>query len=192
MAQINLLKQTSTPYNFKGSGPKILVRVIFVVLVALVIYYIWLFISSKSIDDKIQQTQSQIKSEQQKALGLEGRDELLVRQQQIQSLQGLIAAHPYWSQLFPELARVTLKTASYSSLKVGLGDDLTLSVTVPSLEDLDKYMQIFDLSQFNQNFSDIRISGFTKVQSASSNAIQFQVNMTYGPSLIQYNAAAGN
>jgi len=163
-----------------------------VILAALVIYYAWLFFDSKSIDGKITQAQAQIASDQQKVTSIQGRDELLTRQLQIKNLQALIAAHVYWSQLFPELARVTLKTASYTTLKVGLSDDLTLGVTVPSLSDLDKYMQIFDLSQFNQNFSDIRINGFNKVQGVSSTAVQFQVSMTYNPSLIQYNAQSGN
>jgi hypothetical protein len=192
MAQINLLKQTSTPYDFKETGPKILSKVFLVILAALVIYYAWLFFDSKSIDGKITQAQAQIASDQQKVTSIQGRDELLTRQLQIKNLQALIAAHVYWSQLFPELARVTLKTASYTTLKVGLSDDLTLGVTVPSLSDLDKYMQIFDLSQFNQNFSDIRINGFNKVQGVSSTAVQFQVSMTYNPSLIQYNAQSGN
>lgn len=192
MAQINLLKQTNTPYDFKEAGPKILSRVFLVVLGALVIYYAWLFFDSKSIDNKTSQVQVQIASDEQKVTSIQGRDELLVRQLQIKNLQALIGAHVYWSQLFPELARVTLKTASYTTLKVGLSDDLTLGVTVPSLADLDKYMQIFDLSQFNQNFSDIRINGFTKVQGTSSTAVQFQVSMTYNPSLIRYNAQSGN
>ena len=164
-----------------------------VVLGVLVVYYIWQFVALASVNKQITQTQTKINNEKQEALSTQNRDQLLVRQQQIKSLQGIIASHPYWSQMFPELAKVTLKTASYSSLRVGLADNLNLSVTVPSLADLDKYMMVFDQPEFNKNFYNIRINGFTKVQGigAAAPSVQFQVEMSYNPSLIQYTPPAG-
>ena len=191
MAQINLLKQSTQTHSFIDNTPKILARIFLVVLSLLIIYYLWLFFSSKSIDSQTAKATAKINADTQSALNMKNRDEVLTRQQQVKSLAGLISSHVYWSQLFPELARVTLKTASYSSLKVGLNNDLGLTVTVPSLADLDKYMQIFNLASFNQNFSEIRIGGFNKIQGVNSNSVQFQVLMKYSPGLIQYKPGAG-
>ncbi len=192
MAQINLLKQNTTGGDIGKNVPKILVWVLLIVLVLLLGFYGWLFFSSKSIDSKIAAAQIQINNDNQAALAPKGRDELLTRQQQLQSLSALIASHVYWSQLFKPLAAATLKNASYSSLTVGTGKDLTLNVTVPTLEDMDKYMQIFNLPEFNQNFSNVRIGGFSKVQGKNSTSIGFQVKMQYDPKIIQYQPPSNN
>jgi hypothetical protein len=192
MAQINLLKQSSTGGDLEKNVPKFLIWVFLVVLVLLLSYYGWLFFESKSIDNKIAAAQTQIQSDSQTALADKGRGELLTRQQQLQSLSGLIAAHIYWSQLFKPLADATLKNASYSSLTVGTDNDLTLSVTVPTLQDMDKFMQVFNLPEFDQNFSDIRIGGFTKSQDKNSTSIKFEVKMQYNPKIIQYQSPSNN
>jgi len=189
LAQINLLKQTNNSGaggGLKESSVKIFVRLFVVVFLALVIYYGWLFFQSKSIDGKISSVQTQISGQTQQALSLTGRGELLTRQQQLQNLNTLVAAHVYWSQIFKPLADATLNNASYSSFQVGTGNDLILSATVPGLTDLDRYMQVFNLPQFNQNFSDIRISGFTIVRGKNSSSVKFNVQMQYNPNLIQY------
>jgi hypothetical protein len=195
MAQINLLKQTSS--SGKGGGlrdrtVKIFVRLFLIILLALVGYYGWLFFLSRSIDGKIAFAQTQIAEQTQQALNLTGRGELLTRQQQLQNLNSLVAAHVYWSQIFKPLADATLNTASYSSFQVGTGNDLILSATVPSLTDLDKYMQVFNLPQINRNFSNIRISGFTIAQGKNSSGVKFNVQMQYNPNLIQYHSPNSN
>lgn len=187
MAQINLLKQnTAASGNFKNNIPNILIRLFLAVLPLLFVYYGWLFIDSKSTDNKIAAAQTKINNDRATALAAKNRSELLTRQLQLKSLGGLIGSHIYWSQLFQPLAASTLKLSSYSTLRVGSGDDLTLSATVPSLSDLDKYMQIFDLPQFNQNFSDVRIGGFSKAQDKNSTSIKFEVRMKYDPKIIEY------
>jgi hypothetical protein len=195
LAQINLLKQNNSSgadSGFKDGVVKIFVRLLLVVLVVLVVYDGWLFFQSKSIDGKISSVQTQIAGQTQQALDLTGRGELLTRQQQLKNLNTLVAAHVYWSQMFKPLADATLNTASYSNLQVGIGTNLILSAAVPSLTDLDKYMQVFNLPQFNQNFSDIRISGFTIAQGKNSSSVKFNVQMKYNPSLIQYHSSNSN
>lgn len=88
---------------------------------------------------------------------------------------------------------MTLKTASYDSMQVNPADSsLQLTAEVPSLQELDKYMQVFDLPEFNNYFSNVRIGSFGTTQSASGNAVRFTVVMNYDPSLVQYHAPAGS
>lgn len=192
MAEINLLKQSSAGSDLKKNSSKFLIRGLLIVLVLLVVYYGWLFIESKSIDNKMVAAEAQINTDNQSALGATGRDELLTRQQQLQTLSDLIGPHTYWSQLFKPLADATLKNATYSSLTVGKDNEVVLSVTVPTLEDLDKYMQIFNLSRFDQNFSDVRIGGFSKVQDKNSTSVKFEVQMQFDPKIIQYQTQSNN
>lgn len=164
------------------------------VLVVIIGYYAWLFIDSGSVDKQIAETNTKLNTERQNALAEKNRSELMVRQQQLKTLSGLVGSHIYWSQLFQPLADSTLKLASYKSLKANLNGELNLDVTVPTLEDLDKYMQIFNLPEFNQNFSNISIGGFTQTKGKDSTSVQFQVKMKYDPKLIKYkdpNANAG-
>ena len=192
MAEINLLKQNSGAGNFGKNIPKILVWFFLLVLISLIGYYSWLFFQSKSIDKKTAAAEAQASKDSQTALTLTGSSELFIRQQQIQNLNKLIAAHIYWSQLFQPLAAATLKNASYDSLAVSTGSDLTLSVTVPTLVDLDKYIQIFNLPQFYKNFSDVRIGEYNKVQDKNSTSIKFQVQMQFNPKIIQYQSTSNN
>lgn len=186
VAQINLLKQTRGPGAYFGIFPKMLVRLFWAVLILLLGYYGWLFFDARSAQNKIIQAQNKISADLREAPGLERRQELLTRQAQLSHLSGLVEGHVYWSRLLPELASSTLKTVNYKSLTASKDGGVSLNAMVPSLEDLAKYMQVFDLAEFNENFSNIRIGGFSKVQGKTSTSIQFQVRMDYNPELIKY------
>lgn len=190
MAQINLLKQNTDGGVFKQFSPKILVQVLAGVLIILLGYYGFLFFQSKSTDNKIGETQRQIENYRQDALNVPNKEELFVRQQQIKSLKELIGGHLYWSQIFKPLAEVTLKNAKYSSIKVTSANSINLNVKVPSLADLDKYTQVFNLPEINKNFSNIRIGSYSKSQNATSTSIQFSVQMDYNPQLLIYQSPA--
>jgi hypothetical protein len=192
VAQINLLKQSSTASNTWDNLPKILARLLIFVLIILVGYYAWLVIDTQSIASKTTSTQAEINLDKQKALSTAGRGEVLTRQLQLKDFQDLLAQHLYWSQLMPVIADATLKKATYSSLKVDGEGLLTLAVNVPTLEDLDKYLQVFDLPQVNKYFSNVRISSYRKVQGPNSTGIAFEVNMNYNKSVIKYNAPAAS
>lgn len=187
MAQINLLKQAAPQRNLWTVLPKIFASVFLVVLIILAAYYGWKIIESKKIASNIINVQAQINEEKKTGLNMPKRDEVLVRQQQLQGVNEAVANHLYWTQLLPELARVTLKSASYSNIKVGTDGKISMTVKVPTIGDLDKYLQVFDLPAFNKNFSDIRIGGYYKVQGDdNSSTINFDVLMKYNPDVIQY------
>lgn len=170
--------------------PKFFARLLMVIFIALVVYYGWLYIRSGSINNQISVLQSEIKSDRQSALTVPGRDELLTRQQQLQEVATLMPDHLYFSGLFPALAASTLNTASYTDLQADNTGLLTLTASVPSLEDLDKYLQVFNLPQVNKNFSNVKIVSFQKTQEKNSTSITFQVTMQYNSSIIQYNSGA--
>ena len=124
------------------------------------------------------------KEEKQKALDMSGRKELLVRQQQLKSFNDLVASHLYWSQLLPHIAQATYNKATYSNLKVATNGDLSLSVNVPDLSDMDRYLQVFDLPQVNKYFKQVRIGTYHKVQGKNSTTISFEVMMQFDQGII--------
>ncbi len=190
MSQINLLKQKTNSSNWSQTGMKALVRVMAAGLLCLILYYGWLNYNSSKLTKDILTTQQKLKQEADDALTISQRDEVLTRQLQLKTLQGAIGSHVYWSQLLPELARVTLKTASYTSLKVGDDSTLMLNASVPSLSDLDKYLQVFDRPEFNKYFSNVRIGGYSKAQGAEggSGRLTFEVVMNFDSSVLEYKA----
>lgn len=188
MAQINLLKQSGGSRKSWQSLPKILARLALALLIAVAAYYVWLAVSYGQTDKAIQTAQQKIQADQQSALDLSQRNEVLTRQLQLKNLNDLISQHVYFSQLLPALADATLKTASYTSLQVNSDNSLTLAARVPTLGDLDKYLQVFDLPEFYKNFSNLRIGGFSKSKDPQTNgtSLTFEVKMDYSPKLIQY------
>lgn len=189
MPQINLLKQTENSSNLKQLTPKIFVWVFLGLLILLAAYYGYLIFQGQNYQKNINDVQAKINSEIDEAGKLSGRSELLVRQQQLQDFTKLIQGHVYWSQIFSKLAEVTLSKAVYTSMAVDSSDgSVVLNTTVPSLEYLDKYMQVFDQPDVIKYFSNVRIGGFSKTQSVGGvSAVQFMVKMDYDPSIIQYN-----
>ncbi len=187
MAQINLLKQAVPEVNLWTSLPKIFAKVFLGVFILLVVYYGWLVMDSKQVAKKIIAVQVQIVDAKKEGLNMPHREEVLVRQQQLLAASQVVANHLYCTGLLPELAKVTYNKARYKSIRVGTDGLLTMTGTVPTLEDLDKYLQVFDLPAFNQHFSNIRIGGYTKIQSKDNNSnVDFDLLMNYDPGLIQY------
>jgi cell division protein FtsB len=187
VAQINLLKQAVPEVNMWSMVPRIFAKVFLVALVLLVAYYGWLVVDSKRVTQSILDTQALITKEKQEGLNLPKRQEVLVRQQQLQAVNEAIGNHLYWTQLLPELARVTFNQVHYSSIKVDTDGLVTMNGSVPTIGDLDKYLQVFDLSDYNKNFSDVRVGGYTKMQGADNNTtVDFDVLMKFNPEVIQY------
>lgn len=185
MAQINLLKQSAPQTDLWEKAPHIIVKFLAVALLLTLAGYGWLYVSAKQEGQKIVSQQQQLSDEQNKALGMKNRDELLTRQQQLKEYSGLVDKQIYWSQLMPVLASSTLKTAVYNSLKVTPDGRVDLDVSVPTLQDLDKYLQVFDLPEYNKNFNNVRISSFSKVQNAKGTQIRFEVSFNYNPDIIK-------
>jgi hypothetical protein len=192
MAQINLLKQKTSSSVQWSVAAKIFARFLVLALVALVGYYAWLFFSINQLDAKILSVQQQINKDKEAAFNNKERDQLFTRQQQLQALDKLVASHLYWSSFLPDLAKLTFNKASYSSLQATSKGSLTIAATLPSLQDLDKYLQVFDIPEVNANFYDVKIGSFHEVPQGNTTVIKLDVQMTFDPTLLGYKKLLNN
>ncbi len=186
MPQINLLGQDSNRYATPWlKGPLYIVRVFVVLFVLLIAYWGYLFVRTRVVTSQVASTQEQIIATQKEILANTTRRELLVRQGQLQAADGLVAEHQYWSKLLPELARVTLRTASYISFSADSAGVAHLSVTVPSYKDFDEFLQVFDLKGFNDHFSQITVSSVGKYQQGDAQLVRFEVALHYDKAFLK-------
>lgn len=185
MAEINLLKQNTRQQDLWKPLAGYLVKFLLVVIVGLLVYYGWLYLQTKGVSKKIGEAQIEIQQTKSAALSMAGRQELFTRQGQLQELQKLVNGHTYWSQVLPALAKVTLKSVSYLSFAASTIGEMQLSVVAPSLEEVEKFLQVFDSPNFNQNFSDVKISGLSINQSGQNKTVNFQLNLKYNSNLLK-------
>jgi len=188
VAEINLLKQNVPKSGYGNNLPSLLVKFLVVLGVGLVGYWGFLYFNSRKVANEVESTQTALEAAKAQAVNFKDRNEILTRQAQLKTLDSLITGHPYWSHLLPALAKVTLKTSSYSAIRANGDGNIILSVRVPSLQDLDKYLQVFDLQQFNQNFSDVRIGAFHEEPNGQTTNIRFDVKMKYNTTVLNYNS----
>lgn len=184
MAQINLLKQPTSKTTL--ALPKVFVWVALFVFVGSVVYYAYLSVLIKKAKAETADFQLKIDSDKQEVLTIPQKDEIFTRQLQLKTLSGLIAKHIYWSQLFPKLASVTFNTATYSALRIGSDNSIVLSGIVPSIEDFDLYLQVFDQPDVYKYFNHVKISSFVKVQNKNTTSIKFEATIQYDPAIVQY------
>lgn len=190
MAEINLLKTPSAGQSLMEKLPGIVIKLLAVLALAVLGYYGYLFVKVKSVNKQAGETQTAIAQSKNEALAMPGREEFLVRQAQLKEYGGLVASHDYISKLFPSLAKVTLKSAYYTSMNMTSDGKLTLTAMVPDLQSLDKFLQVFNQPEVSKNFNNVRTSGFSKQQTADGTAYTFQLLMDFNPALIS--AAANN
>ncbi len=186
MAQINLLKQKKAETDIWQLISSLSVKILAVGVLILVVYYGYLFIKTRSVASSTIELEQKMEQERQEIAKIPNRDELFVRQQQLKELKSLIGAHPYWSNLLPALAEATLKSSNFLTFRALADGTLSLSVTVPSIVDLDKFLQIFDIPKFNENFFDIKIGSIGRTQVGDTLQTTFDVRMRYNPVLLQY------
>lgn len=180
MPQINLLGQENTHKNAAWARlPLYLVRFFVLVFVVILLYWGYLYVRVKLTVSKVAAAQADIIRIQKETLADKNRRELLVRQGQLSTLDKLLKDQQYWSKFLPELARVTLKSASYLSFSAGKDGIARMSVTVPSYKEFDEFLQVFDLPQFNSKFSDITVSSIGKYQQGDTQSVRFDVAMHY-------------
>lgn len=185
MAQINLLKQNK-PSALSGLNPaSILSKLAIIGLLFLAAYYGWLTYKTRGIKKEIEGINQQIEQQKQDLAKVKERDEILTRQAQIKEFDSLISGHLYWSQLLPELAKVTLKNASYLSFRAQNDGTISMDVRVPSIEELDKFLQVFDSPKLNRYFSDLRIGGINKSFDKDIGYINVDIQMKYDQKLLQ-------
>lgn len=186
MPEINLLHNDQTDSGINsGLAATVLARLLlFLVIVAVIIYGVLFFFSwqgNKNLTDAKQQVQSL----QTEALANKDRNEVVTRQEQLTELETLIDNHVYWSYLLPELARVTLKSAKYTEIQADSEGKLDLTINLPSYEDVEKYLEIFDLPEYNQQFSNVRIMGINTVQKDAGIETELRLELTFNPEFIK-------
>lgn len=186
MSEINLLGSDSAVNNVSsGMVPKLVARILMIALAVAVLIYIILYIVNYTTNSNLTTAQAQIQAVQSQALGNKERNELVTRQEQLLELDTLIDNHVYWSYLLPEVARVTLKSAKYSEITARSDGKMELSVNLPSYADVEKFMQIFDLPQYNQQFSNVRIVAIDNTQNGSTIETKLRLELTFEPSFIK-------
>lgn len=185
MPQINLLtnseKPKSLPVQKLLTG---LARLFALAFIAVIAYYGYVYYRSRSVVSKILAKQSTIVQMQNEVLNNPSRNELLTRQGQLQELAKLVNDHPYWSKLFPELARVTLKSAYYTTFTADVAGKARMTVIVPTYTEFDAFLQVFDKS-FSDQFSDVKVISVSKYQVAGATGVRFEVELTYKKDFIK-------
>ena len=188
MPEINLLRTDSSSStssaDYTGIA-KLVSRLLGFVLLLVIVATVAVFVMNWLNGRKLQTVNDDIKTAQASALSNKDRSELITRQNQLVHLEKLIDGHLYWSYLLPEMARVTLKSARYTSIIADGDGTMTLVVNLPSYEDVEKYMQIFDLPEYNQQFSNVRIVSINPAQSDSTIVTQLTIELTFNPAYIK-------
>lgn len=185
MSEINLLQTQSTFHQVKERGKRWLLRVVTLIFIVTLGLYGYLFYSDWSGQKKIAEHQSAIAEVQKDLENNAKRSELLVRQGQVKSANQLLANHLFWSGLLPELARVSLASAEYSSIETTAEGDLNLSVTLPTYSDAEKYLQVFDLPEYNKYFSNVRILSLSQAQKDKTLHTTMRLGLTLNPELLK-------
>ena len=144
-----------------------------------------MYLEEKKITTSVTKLQSEIASAKKDALNRPERYELLTRQGQLKELTSLSGNYEYFTKLFKPLADNTLKRARYASIKAENSGEVTLSASVPTLEDLDKYFQLFNTSSFSTNFNNVKVGGFYKVKEKDLEKYTFEIKMNFDPGLIK-------
>ncbi len=186
MSDINLL-QTPTQTNtlFISETKRFFARILMFVLLIAVVAYGYLYFDLWNTNKSIASTEKSITKSQSEAFANKDRLELLTRQGQAQQLDTLIKGHLYWSYLLPELARISLKSARYTSIEADGNGKLNLAVALPNYTDLEKFMQIFDLPEYNKQFSNVRIVSITKIQTETAVEVLVRLQLIFDPSFIK-------
>lgn len=187
MPQINLLKQTHRNTDWQDKAPSLLVKIFAVVLLVVIGYYIYLFLDARSLDNQTTEVRQKISSNQNKILNFNRHDELITRQGQLKELTNILQNHIYWTSFLPELAKVTLKTASYFSLNVLSDGNMALSVSVPDYRNVDKFIQVFDQPEFNKYFDSLRVGGVAQVQNSKGLVTTFDAKFKFNTEMLKYN-----
>ena len=186
MSDINLLQSRIEEGGVNSSSfARIVARILMLLVIAAVVVYIALLVNGWHTKNKLTELNNKIETVQASAIGNKDRIELVTRQEQLSELETLIDNHTYWSYLLPELTRVTLKTAKYTEIDAEDNGKLTLTANLPSYEEIEKFLQIFDLPEYNQQFSNVKIMGISRVVSETSVATQLRLELIFNPEYIK-------
>lgn len=183
MAQINLLSGESTSHQLPWQQvSNILVKVLSGLVILLLAAWGFLYFANKSTTNEIYKTQNEIKVASENLVSLPERKEVITRQGQLKAYNSALGIQTHWSTfLATKLAPITLKISRYVSMNATSDGKIRLTVSVPGYADLDKFLQVFDSSEFNKVFTDIKVTSLAKSQSGDKLDIRFDVTMKYNP-----------
>lgn len=191
MPEINLLSAAPRrqPISLVTITP-FLVKLLTLLLILLAAYYGIAKFRISAAAKKAETLQLQISEKRGEVARDDQRNELLTRQSQLADLKKILQHHLYWSMfLNSDLPRVTLKVASYSAISAQSDGKVILVVSVPTYEDLDKFLQVFDLPKFNKDFNqftDVEVKSITKAQQGNSLLTSFKIELKYNTAAITY------
>jgi hypothetical protein len=188
MPDINLLNSSTNPKSVENTVrdiPNVISKVLLFVLLLIVLFYGYLFYADFKAKKTLSNSKAVIDSITAEAKKTNGREMVVMRQGQVKELNGLVGNHVYWSALLSELAKVTLGTAKYTTIEARSDGKLSLSATLPSYSDLEKFLQIFDLETYNKQFSDVRIASISKSQQEDSLETIVRLELTFNPAFIK-------
>jgi hypothetical protein len=185
MAEINLLQTQSTISQVRDQGKRWLFRLAILILIVVVGAYLILLFSNWRTDNRLDYSQNKIRQVQETLSNNKKRSELVTRQAQISHINKLLSNHLYWSEFLPELSRVTLSQAQYSIIEVDKEGRLNLTVTVPTYADAEKYLQVFDLPEYNQRFSNVKILSLSKIQQDEVIKTTMRLQLTLNSDLLK-------
>lgn len=181
MPEINLLSQNQKASTMElGRFSSKLVSLLGFLVIVMVVGWMFLFYQNKATQNEIFNVQDEIKKQSEAIVSNPERTAVIKKQGQLKLYNELLANQQHWSDLLAtDLAAVTLKTSSYQSL-FGPGDGtLKLSVSVPTYNDFDKYMQVFKLPEVNKVFSDPKVISVSTTQKESNLSINFEILVKY-------------
>lgn len=186
MAEINLLQNRieESGVNTSPIARAVAKILMLLVIVAIAVYGFLLFTNWRT-KTKLVAVNQKIQTVQAAAIANKDRQELVTRQEQLSELETLIDKHTYWSYLLPELARVTIKTAKLTEIDAKDNGKLSLTATLSTYEDIEKFLQIFDLPEYNQQFSNVKIESINRIISESSVATELRLQLTFNPEYIK-------
>lgn len=185
MADINLLDSQAHTNVIRAKSKQWLLRVVTIVFVAALLLYAGLFVMSWRADKKIADTKRAIEDAFSVIQNNDQRKELITRQGQLKNINQLLTTHLYWSGLLPELARVTLTSAQYTSISANDDGTIELTVTVPSYSEAEKFLQVFDLPEYNQHFSNVKVMSLAKTEQGNLLATAMRLNLTLNPDFLK-------
>jgi hypothetical protein len=188
MAQINLLKQQN-PYAFSGGTFSIINKILILLIVLGVGFYIWSYFKLKNLNQQIISQQTEIANKKNEFSNTPRSDEVITRQAQLKEHDNLISSHVYWSQLLPEIAKITMKGVSYLSLQTDSKNTLSLSLEVANMLELDKFLQTLNSPLINKYFRDVKLGSISREQKDASEFLKVDVILSFNPTIIQYKPA---
>lgn len=185
MPQINLL-DSEQKTSFRAKNYVWLSKIMGGVLVLVILAYGFLYFQENSRQNKINEVREKTAAAQKQLADSADRKEVITRQGQLNALNPLLENHVYWSGLLPELARISLRQSRYVNIDSAGNGSMVLNVEMPSYADLDKFLQVFDLPEYNREFSNVRVLSINKEISESGLiAYAMRVQLSFRPDFIK-------